>query len=462
VSDTLKTEPEVQPHPPDGNGAEVQDTPTQAVTEIVPYLPAVEAPQKRRLRERIMTGISRNVLVLGLVSFFTDVSSEMIVPIRILFLVLVLRTPLPIAGLIEGIAESTASLLKIYSGRRADRVSARKPLIIFGYGTSNLAKPLLALVTTWPAALGLIFLDRVGKGLRGSPRDAMMADSTPKEYMGKAFGFHRSMDTLGAAVGPLLTYIILLATSNNLNAVFAWTIVPGILSVLVIVFFLRNPRKKAADKGDAGTTADDEAKSKPRPSVPASALGTRFWMFTAISTIFAVGNSSDAFIFLRTAGLESSIEAVPLIYFVYNVVYAALATPMGALSDRWGRLPVLVTGYGAFGLVYIGWAVATQGWNAWVLFIIYGVYAAANEGVAKAFVTDLVPREARGSAMGWFNGMTGFAALPANLIGGWLWSAAGAPATFVFGAWMSGIALALVLAWLPWLRRKPTAEAVPA
>jgi MFS family permease len=395
------------------------------------------------------------VLVLGAVSFFTDVSSEMIVPIRILFLVLVLRTPLPIAGLIEGVAESTASLLKIIAGRMSDRPSRRKPLILFGYGVSNGVKPLLALVSSWPLALLLIFFDRVGKGVRGSPRDALMADSTPKQYMGKAFGFHRSMDTFGAAVGPLLTYYILLATAGNISAVFLWTAVPGLISVLIIVFFLRDRRKSSNEADMATTPAPAPQKEERKTSAPARVLGARFWMFTAISAVFAIGNSSDAFIFLRTAGLESSILAVPLIYFAYNIVYALFATPLGALSDKLGRLPVLMTGYVAFGLVYLGWAVATEAWNAWVLFLFYGIYAAATEGVAKAFVADMVPREYRGTAMGWFNGLTGFAALPANLAGGWLWSVAGAPATFMFGAWTSAVAVALVIAWLPWLRRKP-------
>ena len=408
---------------------------------------------------RMRAGISRNVFVLGMVSFFTDVSSEMIVPVRILFLVLVLRTPLPIAGLIEGIAESTASFLKIMSGRMSDRVSRRKPLILFGYSLSNLVKPLLALVNTWPVAMLFIFLDRVGKGVRGSPRDAMMADSTPRKYMGKAFGFHRSMDTLGAAVGPLLAYIILVATSGDLRAVFAWTLIPGVLSVLVILLFLREKKPKAEE---AAATAAKPVEPKLKPAIKASQLGTRFWMFTTISTVFAVGNSSDAFIFLKTAGLESSVEAVPLIYFLYNLVYAALATPLGALSDKWGRLPVLVGGYIAFGMVYLGWAYANTGGQALVLFVIYGIYAAANEGVAKAFVADMIPKEARGTAMGWFNGMIGFAALPANVIGGWLWGMASSTATFLFGALMSGIAVALVIAWLPWLRSKPaTAEATP-
>jgi MFS family permease len=407
-----------------------------------------------------MAGISRNVLVLGLVSFFTDVSSEMIIPIRILFFVVILRTPLPVAGLIEGVAESTASLLKIISGRISDRASSRKPLILFGYSASNLAKPLIALVTSWPLALILVFVDRVGKGVRGSPRDAMMADSTERRYMGKAFGFHRSMDTLGAAMGPLFTYLILLWTNNDLRAVFGWTAIPGVLAVIVILLFLRERKPKPLE-GVVEQPQPAKEVEAPRPRVPASALGTRFWMFTAIYAVFALGNSSDAFIFLRTAELEQSVALVPLIYFGYNIVYALLATPLGALSDRFGRLPVLMSGFVAFGLVYLGWAVATQGWNAWALFLIYGIYAAATEGVGKAYVTDLVPREARGSALGWFNGVAGFMALPANVIGGWLWSVAGPSATFAYGAWIAAVSICLMLAWLPWLRRQPAPAPMP-
>jgi MFS family permease len=405
---------------------------------------------------RLKAGISRNVLVLGVVSFFTDVSSEMIVPIRILFLVLILRTPLPIAGLIEGVAESTASLLKIVSGRMSDRVSRRKPLIIFGYALSNGVKPFLAFITGWPAAMALIFLDRVGKGVRGSPRDALMADSTPKEYMGKAFGFHRSMDTLGAAVGPIFTYLILLSTAGNIQAVFAWTALPGVLAILVSAIFLREQKAKrdqARGPGVEVQSAKAAAEVESVPNIRASQLGRRFWMFTAISTVFAVGNSSDAFIFLRTADVDSSIVVVPLLYFGYNIVYALLATPLGSLSDRFGRIPVLLMGYATFALVYLGWSLTTQLWQTWLLFLFYGIYAAATEGIGKAFVADMIPRPARGTAMGWFNGLTGFSALPANVLGGWLWSVAGAPATFVFGAWMSLFALLLMVAWLPWLRK---------
>ncbi len=394
-------------------------------------------------------GLTRNVFVLGLVSLFTDISSEMIVPVRILFLVGVLNTPLALAGLIEGIAESTASLLKIYSGRMADRVSERKPLILFGYAVSNGIKPLLAFANAWPQALGLIFLDRVGKGVRGSPRDALLADSAPAEYRGKAFGFHRAMDTLGAAIGPLFALVILAASGNDLRQVFLWTALPGAIGVLIVVLFLREKRRELPPKPVAGAPTTSRLERM-------AALGPRFWMFTAISTIFAIGNSSDAFIFLRTEGLEGKLEAVPLIYFGYNLVYAALATPLGVLSDRWGRIPVLVAGYGAFGLVYAGWAVANQNWQGWALFLVYGIYAAATDGVGKALVTDVVPKAQRGTALGWFNGLTGFSALPANVLGGWLWSNFGPSATFGFGAWIGFVAMFLMLAWAPWLMGKRT------
>ena len=422
--------------------------------------------EPRGLFARMKAGISRNVVVLGLVSFFTDASSEMIIPMRILFLVLVLQTPLPIAGFIEGIAESTASLLKIWAGHLSNRVSRRTPLINFGYNLSNLAKPLLAFVPSWPYALGLIFLDRVGKGVRGSPRDAMMANSTPQRYMGKAFGFHRSMDTFGAAFGPIACYLILLLTAGDLRAVLIWTAIPGFLAAMVMVLFLREKTARTEEarlaKAEAKAAEVKKEQEQAKARISPKQFGIAFWMFTAISGVFALGNSSDAFIFLRTADLETSVVAVPLIYFLYNLVYAVLATPMGALSDKIGRLPILMLGYGSFALVYLGWASATQGWQAWALFSLYGVYAAATEGVAKAFVSDLIPKSVRGSAMGWFNGVIGFSALPANVLGGWLWSVAGAPSTFVFGAWMSLFALGLMIVWLPWLRKRKATSPVPA
>ena len=449
------------PHAPAGigeeDGAEVSPprivdppagSPPEAVTPVARHTEEDGAAP----REGMFAGISRNVLVLGLVSFFTDVAGGMIVPVRILFLVTVLQTPLALAGLIEGVAASAASLMSIAPGRLYGRTGSRKPLMLFGYGLSSLAKPLLAFVASWHGALALILLDGAGRGVRSGPRDHMLAGSTPDRLRGRAFGFHRGLDMLGAAVGPLLAFLVLLLTYDDLRAVFAWTAVPGALAVLALLFV--RERRTAHVEAPAATEAPVEVEQ-----VASAPLGRRFWMFTATSVVFAFGNSSDAFIFLRTADLGDSLLLVPLVYFGFNVVYALFASPMGTLIARFGRLPVLLSGYVVFALVYVGWAVAVEGWNAWVLFLVYGIYAAATEGTGKAFVADMVPPQARGKAFAWFGGLVGLAAIPANLVAGWLWSTIGPSATFTFGAWSAAVGIALTLAWMPWLRSKSAPEA---
>jgi MFS family permease len=278
-------------------------------------------------------GISRNVLVLGLVSFFTDVSSEMLVPIRFLFLVRWLGTPLLLAALVEGMAEAASSLLKVLVGKRTDRVNRRAPMLILGYSLSNFAKPLIGFVQSWLPALGLVLVDRVGKAIRTAPRDALIADSVTQQHRGKAFGFHRSMDTLGAAVGPLLTVLILEWTGNNLPAVFRWTIVPGILAILVIPILLREPKREAPVQ--TANTPSTLALTTP--------LGWGFWFFTVAWMLFSLGNSSDAFIFLRSVDIDTQLIQVPLYYAAFNVVYALAAKPFGALSDKIRRFPMLIT-----------------------------------------------------------------------------------------------------------------------
>lgn len=396
------------------------------------------------------------VYVLGAISLLTDIASEMITPMRLIFLVQILATPLQLAALVEGLAESATSLLKILAGQLADRVPSRRGLVTWGYGISAAAKPLLALAPTWAPALALVLVDRVGKAVRVSPRDAMIADAAPTPARGRAFGLHRSADTLGAAIGPLVALIILNATGGNLRAVFGWTLAPGALAVVVALVFLRDRRGRATVAPAAPpATANQPLDVVTRRPTAHARFGARFWLFTALATCFALGNSSDAFLFLRTEGLENSLTAVPLVYFAFNIVYALLATPFGSLSDRWGRLPVLAGGYAAFTLVYFGWTQAHTTWHIWALFLLYGAYYAATEGVAKAFVADLVPLAQRGAALGWFNGLTGVAALPANMLGAWLWGQFGPGATFAMGAWLGAIAFGLLLAWWPWLRRSP-------
>ena len=243
--------------------------------------------------------------------------------------------------------------------------------------------------------------------------------------------------------------------AGNLRAVFAWTLIPGALSIIFAVLFLRDPRRLASPRSPSPVARSDAqpvtVSAEPRTRAW-QGLGARFWLFVVVATIFAVGNSSDAFLFLRTEGLEASLIAVPLVYFGFNLVYAVLATPLGALSDRFGRLPILAVGFAAFTLVYLGWTRATTQWHIWGLFLLYGAYYAATEGVAKAFVSDLVPKTRRGTALGWYNGLTGFIALPANLLAAWLWTQVGPTATFGLGAWMGAIAFGLLVAWWPWLK----------
>lgn len=417
-------------------------------------------------RRKGLRSIPAVVYALGVTSLFTDIASEMIMPLRLIFLVQVLATPLALAGLIEGLSESATSLLKILAGRLADQTSSRRGLVIWGYSISAAAKPLLALVPGWVPALALVLVDRAGKAVRISPRDAMIADAVPSQERGRAFGLHRSADTLGAAIGPLVALAILNMTGGNVRAVFGWTVIPGALAVILALLLLRpsrRPRLQAAAApapaaeplAIAVTTESASILAAPDKGAAAERLGARFWLFTALAICFALGNSSDAFLFLRTEGLESSLAVVPLVYFAFNLVYALLATPLGSLSDRWGRLPVLAGGYAAFTLVYLGWTQARLGWHIWVLFLLYGVYYAATEGVARAFVSDLVPGTRRGTALGWFNGLTGAAALPANLVGAWLWGQFGPGATFAMGAWLGAISFGLLLAWWPWLRRSP-------
>ena len=376
-------------------------------------------------------GITRNVVVAGLVSLFTDISSEMIYPVLPLFLMNVLGAGAATVGLIEGIGEATASLLKVFSGWLSDRSGRRKPLMLIGYGLSDLTKPLLALTAAWPQVLAIRFADRFGKGLRGAPRDALIADATPPAVRGKAFGFHRAMDTTGAAIGPLAAFGMLALFANDYRLVFAVAAIPGVLAVLILAFALRERRPGGHD-GAA-------------PRLGFASLGRDYVVFVLIATLFAIGNSSDAFLILRAQDLGVAAALVPLAYFGFNIVHAVLAMPLGSLSDRVGRRGVIVAGYLVFAAVYVGFALAAQPWLVWPLFAAYGAYYALTEGVQRAYVTDLVPAQRRGSALGTFNAITGAAALPASIVGGLLWQEVAPAATFYYGAAFAALAALLFM-----------------
>ncbi len=393
---------------------------------------------------RKVFGFSRNVFFLGVVSFLTDVSSDMIFTLVPLFLLNVLRVGTPVIGLIEGIAEGTASLLKVLSGWLSDRLGRRKGLAVFGYSISTLAKPFLYFATTWGAVAAVRFADRVGKGIRTSPRDALVADCAPSEEMGKSFGLHRAMDTLGAVAGlsvaALVVYVVqkggLELTRDAFQTVVLVGIVPAVLAVLVLLFFVRE-RGKGADSGRVSCSANGQ---------PSGAVQTkkgfdfRFKLFLAMVVVFTLGNSSDAFLILRAQDLDFSVPQILLLFVAFNLVYALVALPAGLVSDRLGRKGVIVVGWSIYALTYLGLAVASAAWHVWLLFALYGLYYGVAEGVSRAFVCDLVPEDRRGTAYGLYHTAVGLSLLPASLIAGWLWHLIGPEAPFFFGAGMAGVA----------------------
>lgn len=371
--------------------------------------------------------VPRNVLLLGLVSFFTDASSDMIYPVLPLFLSEVLGSTTLLIGLIEGVAESTASLLKVYSGWLSDRLGKRKLLVSVGYGLAAFAKPVLSATTAAWQVLGLRFADRFGKGIRTSPRDALIADSTPQERLGISYGFHRAMDSAGAVVGPLLAFLILPLVSRNYRALFLIASVPAILAVVILVLFLKESKR-----------VDQDVTTPVR--LRFSVFDGKFRIFILGIAVFTLGNSSDAFLFLRARDLGIDVVLIPILWLVLHLVYSLVSSPAGALSDRIGRKNLIVSGLLVYMMVYVGFAAATRSFHVWILFVAYGLYYGLANGTMRAYVVDLVGEKERGSAFGLYHGAAGLTALPASLIFGWLWQSAGAPAAFGLGAGLAFVA----------------------
>ena len=375
-----------------------------------------------------------HVLLMGLVSLFTDFSREMMNPLLPLFIAGIVGPAAAgtVLGMMEGVAETTASILKLFSGRISDKLGKRKALVLLGYGISTLARPAMALAAAGWHIVTLKFLDRVGKGIRTSPRDALIGDSVDKAYRGLAFSFHRSMDHAGAVLGPVVAIIIAYLfvesahlpkimlrqtpheqptgdTMHLLKLLFAVALVPGIIAMILLAGKVREIVPKAA-------AAAEETLGGWR------ALPKRFYAFVGIVVIFALGNSSDLFL-LKLASDRFGLGLVPLIslWIVLHVSKIAFSLPGGILSDKLGRRPVIIAGWIVYALVYLGMAVVSQQWQFWTLFIIYGFYYGMTEGAEKALVTDFVPSQQRGTAFGLYHGAIGIAALPANLLFGVLW-----------------------------------------
>ncbi len=382
-------------------------------------------------------GFGRNVLVTGLVSFFMDVSSEMIYPLVPLFLTNVLGANKSLVGLIEGIAESTASLLKVFSGWFSDKIGRRKGLMAAGYAISTLSRPLVALASGWGQVLSSRFMDRFGKGVRTSPRDAIIAESTDERFLGRAFGFHRSMDTMGAVVGPALAFFFLGIFSNDYRKVFWLSMVPGILAVLLIIFFIAEKKAGGVEHAD-------------RPKLTLRHFDGRFRWFLLIVTTFAIGNSSDVFLILRAQQVGIATVTIPVVYLLFNLIYSVSSIFAGIAADRFGRKRIILFGFLLFAIVYYGFATAVNTRAIWILFGFYGIFMGLTEGVQKAFLTTIIPSDFKATAFGVYNTAVGLAMFPASLMGGWLWDHISPSATFYFGMITALAATVLFVAFTIW------------
>jgi MFS family permease len=393
--------------------------------------------------DRKFFGFGKNVTIAGLVSFFMDVSSEMIYPLVPLFLANMLGVNKSVIGLIEGIAESTASLLKVFSGWFSDRIGNRKWLMAAGYGISTLSRPIVALATGWQHVMGSRFMDRFGKGVRTAPRDAIIAESSEKTHLGRAYGFHRSMDTMGAVVGPALAFFFLGLFSNNYRWVFWLSMIPGAIAVLLIIFFITEKKKIPPLHSE-------------RPKLTLTHFDWRFKFFVAIAALFAIGNSSDVFLILRAQQTGISTVMIPVVYLVFNLVYSLSSVPAGIAADRFGRKRVILLGFVLFAVLYYGFAVARETTAIWVLFAFYGLFMGLTEGIQKAFLATIIPQDFKATAFGVYNTAVGLAMLPASLIGGWLWDHVSPSATFYFGAITAGLSAMLFIVFIIAVRRDGT------
>lgn len=382
--------------------------------------------------------LPRAVVALGIVSLFTDASAEMIVPLLPAFLLALGGTAQTLA-LIEGVADTTAGLFRLISGALADRVARKKPLIVAGYALSSTARPLMALALLPWHVLTVRFLDRVGKGMRGSPRDALVAQITEPSQRGRAFGLHRALDNAGNVVGPLLAVAFLHSLDGppelpDLRTLFGLAAIPAALALLTLLFLVKEPAHAAAPTGAP------EAAAPPRPAFtirPPAVPALR--RFLGAHFLFGLGESTDAFLLLRAAQLGVPLAQLPLFPALLAAVRALLSTPLGALSDRVPRKAVIVAGWSLYALVYAGFALASAPWHAWLLIALYGVHYSLLEGAERAFVAELAPPDARGRAFGAYHFVTAMVALPASLLFGTVMDRAGAPTAFSMGAGLAAL-----------------------
>jgi len=378
-----------------------------------------------------LKSMPRNVIILGIVSLFMDVSSEMIHSLLPVFMVSVLGTSAMMVGIIEGVGEATASITKIFSGVISDWIGKRKPLVLIGYSLAVFTKPLFPLAQSAMAVLVARFLDRIGKGIRGAPRDALIADVVSKEQLGAAFGLRQAMDTVGAFLGPMLALALMFLTSNNYRIVFWVAFIPALVAVLCIVFGVEEP--------EVQTT-----KNKPFPIRKSELikLPGSFWIVVALASAFTLARFSEAFLLLRASGLGLSAGWMPMIFIVMNIVYAVTAYPIGVLSDRIGRNGLLAIGIAL--LIVADILLAFGGNLIWIFagVVLWGLHLGMTEGLLSALIAGAAPPDLRGTAFGMYNLLTGIVALVASGLAGWIWTAYGPSQTFTAGAIFAAISLA--------------------
>jgi len=386
------------------------------------------------------------VFFLGIVSMLTDVSTELIFTLVPLFLANVLKAPFTAIGLVGGLSESADPIFRLFSGWLSDKVGKRKPLTVLGYGISTLAKPFMYLASNWGMVLVIRFSERIGKGMRTSPRDALIADSVSAEERGRSFGFHRALDTSGSVLGLTIAAIIIyLLQGGELQLslkTYQWLVVvgvvPAVLSVLVLVTLVHEKERSPSPIDSSG--------SRLSLNKPTTGFSPRFKLFLAILAVFTLGNSSDFFVILRAQNLGAPLIHIVLMLVLFNITYAVTSLPAGILSDRLGRRWVIAMGWSIYALVYLGFAAASSLWQVWVLFAGYGIYYGMEKGVARAFVADLVPVERRGTAYGLYHGIVSLTLLPASLLAGWLWQTISPPTPFYLGAGLAFLAMLGLLA----------------